>query len=280
MSPLLQLASQLPRPGLRRVLALALFLSAGSLVAAHAQSSPPALTPQPQATEPSPQGAPSVLPAAPSPSAPPALANFSSTPAQFRGRSMQNSYQPGPGFDSFTGASSFASPSGGSIGFTGAPGGFSSGPPAFAGFGAAPQGTGSFSPFRSAAMGGRPGASSPLFPAGDGPNLNNLFGQAQTGQPSLNQLLRGSYRLPVDSSTGFRLSYQGMYRPGPAFSETGLPSASALFTTSDLGNGVFLSAGTGYGSHSMAGAPAATLGNTSTPGARHSGPSVALKLSF
>jgi len=46
-----------------------------------------------------------------------------------------------------------------------------------------------------------------------------------------------------------------------------------------LGNGMFLSAGTGYG-HSTAGAPAAGLGSSTSGDAKHSGPSVAVKLSF
>ena len=47
--------------------------------------------------------------------------------------------------------------------------------------------------------------------------------------------------------------------------------------TSDLGNGVLFSAGTG-GSHSMVGAPAAGL--SSSAGAKRSNPAVNLKLSF
>ncbi len=83
--------------------------------------------------------------------------------------------------------------------------------------------------------------------------------------PSLNQLMRGSFNLPFSSSSGLpssslRFTYQDTLRSGGVFGDPVHPNSSAMFTTSDLGNGVFLSAGTGYGIRSTAGAPAASLG--------------------
>ena len=138
-------------------------------------------------------------------------------------------------------------------------------------------------PFGSAGMGGRQGNAAPLFPTSDGPTrgIGGPFGTAPYALPSLNEVLRGSYNLPLNSSTStFKLSYQDMFKPGAPLSDLGRPSASAMFSTSDLGNGMFLSAGTTYGSHSMAGAPAASIGNGAEAGSKHSGPSVAVKLSF
>jgi hypothetical protein len=56
-------------------------------------------------------------------------------------------------------------------------------------------------------------------------------------------------------------------------------TASAMFTTSDLGNGMFLSAGTSFG-RTGAGAPAAGLSSNLSGDGKHSGPSLAIKLSF
>jgi hypothetical protein len=157
-------------------------------------------------------------------------------------------------------------------GFGGSAGGFGS-----AGFGSSRQGAGS-NPFGSISGSGRMGAGGPLFPLSDGPQAG-AFGRSDLTLPSLNQVLRGSYSMPLNSSTStLKFSYQDVYKPGTSFTDLARPSASAMFSTSDLGNGMFLSAGTSYGSHSMAGAPAASIGNGT--GAKHSGPSVALKLSF
>jgi hypothetical protein len=93
--------------------------------------------------------------------------------------------------------------------------------------------------------------------------------------------MRGSLNPPLSSSYGaFRLTYRDMFGPGGNTSDPGRPSGSAMFTTTDLGNGMFLSAGPTSGSRSMAGAPAASIGNSSAGGQKHSGPSVALKLTF
>ncbi|HXR37779.1 MAG TPA: hypothetical protein VN776_01730 [Terracidiphilus sp.] len=140
------------------------------------------------------------------------------------------------------------------------------------------------SPFGAAAA--RQPAPAPLFPIGSpAPGLAaspyNPFGASPAPQPSLNQLMRGSSILPLNSYAGsFKPSYQEKLRPAGGFGDLARSSADGLFSTTDLGNGVFLSAGAGFGSHSMAGAPAASLFNSTAGGPRHSGPSVALKLSF
>jgi hypothetical protein len=93
--------------------------------------------------------------------------------------------------------------------------------------------------------------------------------------------MRGSFNLPFSSSSsGYRFTYRDALRPSGTLGDLGHPTASAIFTTSDLGNGVFLSAGTGYGARSMAGAPAAGLGNGTAGEHKPSGPSVNLRLSF
>jgi hypothetical protein len=132
---------------------------------------------------------------------------------------------------------------------------------------------GGSNPFGSPAT-GRSGAAGPLFPEG------GTYGAAPSVLPSLNQLMRGSFALPLSSpSSSFRFTYQDALRPNGSFNDLAHPSASAMFSTSDLGNGMFLSAGTTYGSHAGAGAPAASIGSNNN-GQKHSGPSVALKLSF
>lgn len=115
---------------------------------------------------------------------------------------------------------------------------------------------------------------------GAGGGVLNPFGPAPVTLPSLNQLLHGSFVMPLSStSSAFRFSYQDALRPGGSLSNLDRPSGSILFTSSDLGNGVFFSAGTGYGTRSTPGAPPTTFG-ISTPGAKHSGSAVNLKLSF
>ena len=106
------------------------------------------------------------------------------------------------------------------------------------------------------------------------------FAAAPLALPSLNQLMRGSFSLPSSPTFGtFRLSYRDALRPGVNFGDLARPSNSLMFSTTDLGNGMFLSAGTGFG-HTTAGAPASGLGSSTSGDAKHSGPSVAVKLSF
>jgi len=176
-------------------------------------------------------------------------------------RSMIDPFEPGPNFGNFSGSS------GGGIGFSGA--GFNS----TGGFGGArPGGMG---------MGGRQGTAGPVFPdSGLASGSNGSFGAAPLGVPSLNQMMRGSLNVPLSSSTSsLRFTYQDAIRLGGNPGEMARPSASMMFSTSDLGNGVFFSAGTSYG-RSMGGTPAASLGSNSSAEGKHSGPSVALKLSF
>jgi hypothetical protein len=127
----------------------------------------------------------------------------------------------------------------------------------------------------------------PLFPRGNGPmngatgGALNPFGIAPVALPSLNQLLRGNLAMPLSSSSSaFRFSYQDALRPGGSLSELGRPSGSILFSSSELGNGVFFSAGTGYGIRTTPEGSSNGSGWTNTPGAKHSGPAVNLKLSF
>jgi len=168
-----------------------------------------------------------------------------------------------PNFGNYSGAST------GNIGFSPA-----------RGFGSGRQGTGAFTPmggtnrFGGASQWGGYGMGGANASARD---ANSLFGPSPFGLPSLNQFMRGSYNLPLNASTGgFRFSYQDALRPGGGFTDLARPSASAMFSTSDLGNGMFLSAGTSFG-HSSVGAPAV---GSNAAAAKHSGPSVALKLSF
>jgi hypothetical protein len=149
------------------------------------------------------------------------------------------------------------------------------------GSGAGRPSAGGFNQMGSSGMNGRLGSFGTLFPASDGPtsSAGGSFGTAPAALPSLNQLMRGSLNLPLSSSSSsFRFTYQDTLRPGGTPGDLGRSTASAIFTTSDLGNGVFLSAGTGYGARSTAGAPPAGLGSEGGP--KHSGTAVNLKLSF
>ena len=110
-------------------------------------------------------------------------------------------------------------------------------------------------------------------------SANGAFSATSATIPSFNRLMRANSSLRLNFGAQ-RLSSRNSFRPIGNFGDPGLPSLSALFIRSDLGNGVFLSAGTGYGSHSLAGAPAASLGSGSPGGQKHGGASVALKLSF
>jgi hypothetical protein len=184
-------------------------------------------------------------------------------------RSMLDPFQTGPGFGNFSGSA------GGRVGFNGAgiPGG------------ADRLGAAGFNRFGAASMGGSTGNFAPLFPASapgaivSGRTIGPFAASTATS-PSLNQLIHGSLKLPLNSGVGaFRLTYLDTIHPGSNIGDLVHPFASAMFSTSDLGNGMVLSAGTFYGNRSMAGAPAASLGN-GPGGAKHSGPALAIKLSF
>ena len=158
-------------------------------------------------------------------------------------------------------------------------------------YGVGRQAPGGFNRFGAAGLGASSGNLAPLFPVSgstrslpggaNGPFAAAPLTPAPLTLPSLNQLMRGSIDLPLTSSYGaYRLSPQDRFAPNGNIGDLGRPYGAAIFTSSDLGNGMFLSAGSTFGSRSTAGAPAATLGNGQSGGARHSGPSVALKLSF
>jgi hypothetical protein len=289
---------------IRFALLAALLACAGSLVRAQAQDQAPQQPAAQPASQNTAQDAPaaalpndpalapsSAMPEAPAGGLNSAAPAFGQSQAQdqaqptntargSRGRFRQTS---GTGGDSYQPPAGFGdsnSIDGSSMGLTPA-----------AGFapGTAPgrQFSGGFSPFSGtsfggAGFGGRSGNAAPLFPAGDGPMRGalNPFGPAPAALPSLNQLLRGSFAMPLSSSSSaFRFSYQDALRPGGSLSDLDRPSGSVMFTSSDLGNGVFFSAGTGYGTRSTPGAPPTTFG-INTPGAKHSSSAVNLKLSF
>ena len=106
-----------------------------------------------------------------------------------------------------------------------------------------------------------------------------LLGPELSSPPSLNQLMRGSWNKPLDASAGTsRLSFRAPLMPGATFGDLAHPPMTGLYSTTDLGNGMFLSAGTSFG-HSNAGAPAAVMG-ANAAGAKHLGPSLGVKLSF
>jgi hypothetical protein len=186
-------------------------------------------------------------------------------------RSMLVPFEPGPNFGNFTGSR------GSGMGFNAAERGISFGR----------QGAGSLIGFGEPAMAEQQNRfasrvqMSGSVPRGVRSSANGTFSATSAAPPSFNQLMRGNSGLRLNSNFGAqRFSSQNTFRPIGNFGDPGLPSASALFTSSDLGNGVFLSAGTGYGNHSTAGAPAASLGNGTSGGQKHSGASLALKLSF
>ena len=294
---------------LRFALLAALLACAGSLIRIQAQDQTPQqpaaqVTSQdtpaaalPNDPAPAPSSAIPEAPASGSNSAAPAFGQNHAQPTNTargsRGRFSQasgagdDSYQPPAGFgnaNSMDGSSMGLTPEAGI-----APGIASGITPGrqFSG-GYSPFGSSSFggNGFGGAGFGGRSGNAGPLFPAGNGPMRGatggawNPFGPAPAALPSLNQLLRGSFAMPLSSSSSaFRFSYQDALRPGGSLNDLARPYGSILFTSSDLGNGVFFSAGTGYGARSTPGAPPATFG-ISTPGAKHSSSAVNLKLSF
>jgi hypothetical protein len=253
---------------LRRITAIALLTCAGSVALLHAQNA--ALVP------PKTQNAPESLPAAPAASAIQPDADVSAfgsyqrqiplaTPLTAAGkgfdlgsRSFINPFQPAANFGNHAGSTSSG------LDFNGS-----------GRFGTTRQpaiGFNQFSSFGTGVRQGNPATRFPPFGVTSGP-----FGV--TPQPNLNQLMRGAFNLPLNSSSTFRFQYSGMLTPGGNLSDLARPYGSVLFTTSDLGNGMFLSAGTYNSGHNAAGTPAASLGNdTSAP--KHSASGVAIKLSF
>ena len=143
---------------------------------------------------------------------------------------------------------------------------------------AARTGFGSFSGGRQfSGMGDRTNGLANLFPSGGGLSPAGTVPQAL---PSLNQFLRGSFSLRSNISVEtYRFAHQDVLRPEVNFGDLARPQNSLIFSTSDLGNGMFLSAGTGFG-HSTAGAPAAGLSSNPSAEGKRLGPSLAVKLSF
>ena len=133
------------------------------------------------------------------------------------------------------------------------------------GFGSQRQGTGGFNWMGGTAAGQRGftlrGSSAP-------------FSTDPLRLPSLNQFMRGGYNLPFTASaSGPRFTYKSPFKLGDDLAR---PPTTGLYATSDLGNGMLLSAGTNYG-RSNVGAPAV---GANAAAAKHSGPSVGVKLSF
>jgi len=102
--------------------------------------------------------------------------------------------------------------------------------------------------------------------------------------PNFNQMMRASFSLPLSSSIGtFKLTFRdamGAGGNGPG-GGLGQGTAGGMFSTTNLGNGVFFSAGTNIGKGTMAGTPPGGFGsNSGTTGPKASRPAVTLKLSF
>jgi hypothetical protein len=97
-------------------------------------------------------------------------------------------------------------------------------------------------------------------------------------------MMRANIAIPFASSVGsFKLTYRDMLNPGASGTggSLGQGTTGVLFTTTNLGNGVFFSAGTNVGKGSMAGTPPGGFGsNSGAAGPKPSRPAVALKLSF
>lgn len=254
------------RPGFRRITAIALLVCSCSIATLHAQNSAPANK----------QSAPTDLPAAPAASATtPVVATPAFERYQFRTQFPTPSLEKGASFN--LGSLSLISPFQPAANF-----GNLAGSPGSAldfnnanRFGTARQPTIGFNQINSFNIGGRQSNLPTLYPT------SSVTGSPFGATPllSLNQLMHGAANLQLNSSSAFRFQYSSMLTPSDNLNGFARPYNSVLFTSSDLGNGVFLSAGTYNGSHSMAGAAAASPGN-GTGAPKHSGSGVAIKLSF
>jgi hypothetical protein len=250
----------LPDPSLKLVLIVAFLVCAGSL---HTQGFPSASKQTP------PVGAPANA----------ALPSAHSGPAP-HGSSFSNAQSPDAGwkspyFDAFkpVSRSSGYSGMGGGIGFV------SSGRAVYAdehGFGGS-------------VPGGAPTDLAALFLGSSGSSRGLRFGSpgAQLGAPrNFDPLRRNRADLRLNSSPGdLRLSYRAIFNSKAPSMGGGFGSgpAAATFTTSNYTNGMFhFSAPATYGGHPITGSFGMVRGSaSSTPGGqKHSGPSVALKLSF
>ena len=102
-----------------------------------------------------------------------------------------------------------------------------------------------------------------------------------SASPNFNQMMRAKVAPPFGSSVGtFKLGYRDVSVPGAygTGSNFGQGTSGGLFTTTNLGNGVFFSAGTNVGRGPTAGTPPG--GNIGAAGPKPSRPAVSLKLSF
>jgi hypothetical protein len=94
-------------------------------------------------------------------------------------------------------------------------------------------------------------------------------------------MMRAKIAPPFGSSIGtFKLGYRDVSVPGAygTGSNFGQGPSGGFFTTTNLGNGVFFSAGTNVGKGPTAWTPPG--GNVGAAGPKPSKPAVALKLSF
>ena len=100
--------------------------------------------------------------------------------------------------------------------------------------------------------------------------------------PNFNQMMRANIEVPLASSVStFKLTYRNVLIPGVNGGSFGQGTPGGMFSTTNLGNGVFFSAGTNIGKGSMAGTPPGGFGsNSGATGPKPSRPAVTLKLSF
>ncbi|MGO9339663.1 MAG: hypothetical protein ACLPY1_19360 [Terracidiphilus sp.] len=252
-------------PGLRRIAALLLLSGTGSVALLHAQDT--------ELVSPKAQNTPETLPTAPAMSA--AKSDAADTAFGSYRRQAQFATLPGSGFDlgsrSFTNPIQPAASSGHPSGSTGNAFDFNS----QHSFDTAHHSEPGFNQFGSFTMGNRQSNLLTLYPP------SGVTSGPFSGVPplSLNQLMRSTVNMPLNSSSTFRFQYSSTLTPVGDLSGLVRPYGSVVFTTSDLGDGVFLSAGTFNSGHSMAGAPAVPLGN-GAGAPKHSASGVAIKLSF
>jgi hypothetical protein len=139
---------------------------------------------------------------------------------------------------------------------------------------------GGFDPFAERDQGRSHAVFPTLFPAIGALPRNQVGGTSAGTLPRFDARISSAFTVPLNSSAdALRLSGRDIFRDGrnAGSGDSGSGSGSAIFGASNLGNGVFLSAGSSFGSRAAAGSPA---GNSASTGQKHSGPSVGLKLTF
>jgi hypothetical protein len=115
--------------------------------------------------------------------------------------------------------------------------------------------------------------------------MNHYRGTPAPALTSFNPMVRSSFTLPVANSLGsLRFTYRYALAPGAAGAagEFERPQAAGLFTTTNLGNGFLLTAGTSFGASSAAGGARNSLTPSVSSGSQsHSAlPLASVKLSF